>query len=92
MFKNYYTVARSCICSECLYKQAVRKLFARVLASHRGGPGLIPGRNMSVSGPLVEDGGDLSSVTFFILPGHFINAALNNIDQIEKTSRLKLYC
>jgi hypothetical protein len=28
-------------------------LFSRVLASHAGGPGLIPGRDMSVLGTLV---------------------------------------
>jgi hypothetical protein len=35
------------------------KLFARVHASHCGCLGLIPGRDMSVSGPLVENGDDL---------------------------------
>ena len=29
-------------------------LFSRVLASHAGGPGSIPGRDMSVLGPLVR--------------------------------------
>jgi hypothetical protein len=29
-------------------------LFSRVLASRAGGPGSIPGRDMSVSGPLVS--------------------------------------
>ncbi len=38
-------------------------LFSRVLASHRGGPGSIPGRDMSVSGPLVKDGDDLGQVS-----------------------------
>jgi hypothetical protein len=33
--------------------QAVRMVFSRVLAFHYGGPGSIPGRNMSVLGPLV---------------------------------------
>jgi hypothetical protein len=42
--------------------QTVRKLFARVHATHRGGTGLIPGQNMSGSGPLVEDGDDLGQV------------------------------
>jgi hypothetical protein len=32
---------------------------ARLLASHRGGPGSILGRDMSVSGPLVKDRDDL---------------------------------
>jgi hypothetical protein len=30
--------------------------FYRVLASHAGGPSLIPGRDMSVLGLLVQDG------------------------------------
>ncbi len=38
-------------------------LFSGVLASHRGGPGSIPGRNISVSGPLVYDGDDRGQVT-----------------------------
>jgi hypothetical protein len=37
----------------------LEKLFARVLASHRIGPGSIPGQDISVSGTLVEDGNDL---------------------------------
>jgi hypothetical protein len=35
------------------YQQAVRIAHSRVLASHRGGPGSLPGRDMSVLGPLV---------------------------------------
>ncbi len=38
-------------------------LFSRVLVSHRGGPGLVPGRDMSVLGPLVKDGDDLGQVS-----------------------------
>ena len=34
-----------------------------VLASHREGPGSIPGRDMSVSGPLVYDGDVLGQVS-----------------------------
>ncbi len=36
-------------------------LFSRVLASHRGGPGLVP--YMSVSGPLVEDGDESDDIS-----------------------------
>ncbi len=35
-------------------------IFYRMLASHRGGLGSIPGRDMSVLGPLVYDGDDKS--------------------------------
>jgi hypothetical protein len=40
-------------------------LFARLIASHRGDPSSIPGRDMSVSGPLgreyrIEDGDDIN--------------------------------
>ncbi len=42
-----------------LVNELFDQLFARVPASHFGGPGLIPGRDMSVSGALVEDGDDL---------------------------------
>jgi hypothetical protein len=31
----------------------INTLFARGLTSHRGGPGLIPGQDMSILGPLV---------------------------------------
>jgi hypothetical protein len=41
------------------------KLFAGVLAIHRGGQGKIIGRDMSVSGPLVEDGDDLGQVSLY---------------------------
>jgi hypothetical protein len=33
------------------YKQGDRRLLSRVLASHRGGPGSIPGRDMPVPTP-----------------------------------------
>ncbi len=40
-----------------MFRIAINKLFewlfSRVLASHCGGPGLIPGQDMSVLGPLV---------------------------------------
>jgi hypothetical protein len=35
----------------------------RLLASHHGGSGSIPGRDMSVSGPPVWDGDDLGQVS-----------------------------
>jgi hypothetical protein len=38
-------------------------LFSGVFASHRGGPGSIPGRDMSVSGSLVKDEDDLGQVS-----------------------------
>ncbi len=41
------------------------KLFARVLGTHRGGFGSIPGRVMTVSGPLVEDGDQLGQVLLY---------------------------
>jgi hypothetical protein len=37
----------------------LEKLFVRVLASQRKGPGSISGQDMSVSGALVENGDDL---------------------------------
>ncbi len=40
-------------------------LFSRVLSSHCGGPGSIPGRDMSVLGSLVEDEDDLGQVYSF---------------------------
>ncbi len=43
-----------CRCSEQLLTSC-----SRVIASHRGGPRSIPGRDMSVLGPLVQDGDDL---------------------------------
>jgi hypothetical protein len=46
-------------------KKLFEWLFSRVLASHSGGPGLIPGRDISVSGPLVEDGDDLAWSSLF---------------------------
>jgi hypothetical protein len=46
---------------------AINKLlewvFSRVLASHRGGPGSIPGRDMSVLGLIVQDEDDLGQVS-----------------------------
>jgi hypothetical protein len=36
-------------------------LISRVLATHHGGPGSIPGQGMSVLGPLVKDGYDLGN-------------------------------
>jgi hypothetical protein len=38
-----------------MFRIALNKLFERLflLASHRGGPGSIPGRDMSVLGPFV---------------------------------------
>jgi hypothetical protein len=36
--------------------------FFRVLASHRGGPGSIPGWDMSASGSLDKDGDDLGQI------------------------------
>ncbi len=48
-------VARSYVDVPNNYEQAVRMaLLSRVLASHRGGPGSIPGRDMSVLQPLVS--------------------------------------
>ncbi len=38
-------------------------LFARALAFYVRGSGSIPGRDMSISGPLVEDGDDLGQVS-----------------------------
>jgi hypothetical protein len=38
-------------------------LFSRVLASHHGGLGSIPGQDMSVPGPLVKDGDNLAQVS-----------------------------
>jgi hypothetical protein len=40
-----------------------RWLFSRVLASHAGGPGSIPGRDMSVLGPLEEYSDDPGQVS-----------------------------
>jgi hypothetical protein len=40
-----------------------RWLFSRVLASRAGGPGSIPGRNMSVLGPLEEYSDDPGQVS-----------------------------
>jgi len=40
-----------------------RWLFSRVLASHARSPSPIPGRDMSVLGPLVKDGDDLGKVS-----------------------------
>jgi len=37
-----------------------------VLASHRGGPNSVPGRDMSVPGSLVEDEDDLSQVSSYL--------------------------
>ncbi len=42
-------------------------LFSRVLASHRRGPDSIPGRHISVLGPLVQNGDDLSQVSSLVL-------------------------
>ncbi len=38
-------------------------LFSRVLVSHLGGPGLVPGWDMSILGPLIQDGDDLGQVS-----------------------------
>jgi hypothetical protein len=50
-----------------MYRIANNKLFesliARVVASHQGSQYLIPGRDMLVSGPLVEDEDDLGQVS-----------------------------
>ena len=40
-----------------------RWLFSRVLASHAGGPGSSPGRDMSVLGPLEEYSDDPGQVS-----------------------------
>ncbi len=41
--------------------------FSRVLASHFGGPGSIPGQDMSVLVPLVKDRDDLGQVSLIPL-------------------------
>ncbi len=52
-----------------MFRIAIKKLFewlfSRVLASHRGGPDSIPGRDMSVPGSLVEDKDDLGQVSSY---------------------------
>ncbi len=45
-----------------MYKQ-FEWLFSRVLDSHYGGPGSIPGWDVSVLGPPVSDGNDLGQVS-----------------------------
>ncbi len=46
----------------CTFKKLFEWLFSRVLASHHGGPGSIPGRDMLVLGPLVQDEDDFGQV------------------------------
>jgi hypothetical protein len=41
---------------------------SRMLAFHCGGPGSIPGRDMSVLGPLVSDGDVLGQVSSLCIP------------------------
>jgi hypothetical protein len=38
-----------------------------MLGSHRGGPGSIPGQDMSVLGPLVKDGDDTGHVSSYYI-------------------------
>jgi hypothetical protein len=44
-------------------KELLEQRVNKVLASHSGGLGSIPGQDMSVSGPLVKDGDDLGQVS-----------------------------
>ncbi len=57
------TVAGSYLDVRVAINKLFERLFSGVLASHRGGPGSIPGRDMSVSGPLLWDGDDLGQVS-----------------------------
>jgi hypothetical protein len=47
---------------QIIFNKLFGYLFARMLASHHGGPGSIPNRDMSVSGALVDYEDDLDSV------------------------------
>jgi hypothetical protein len=57
-------VASSCRCSEYVaINKLFEYLFARMLASHRGGLASIPGQDMSVSDALVKYGDDIGQVS-----------------------------
>ncbi len=61
------------------------QLFALALYSHHGGQGSIPSQDMSVSGPLVQDGDDLGLKSL-----HNIEISVNkNINKEQDSDRWK---
>ncbi len=66
------------------------QLFALALYSHHGGQGSIPSQDMSVSGPLVEDGDDLGLKSLHNIEV-FVNKNLNkepNLDRWNNTYKV----
>ncbi len=62
----------------------LEKLFARVLAFLNGDPGSILDQNMSVSGPLIYNGDNLSQVSQKNLRGNMMQITQSRKDKYEK--------